>query len=160
MFLETPFPDRALDLAWYWLQHDQHANFDDYGPRDFNAFEVEMRRRLAAGERTWGVREHRDLVGIIGYLPITPRLGTFHGICFDSLVHGSGIPQESVRAVLAQLWSAGVEKVCASYFMHNLRVHRFLKGIGAIEEGVFRAQTLQNGKPVDMRSVALFRGGE
>mgnify|MGYP001616950911 FL=1 len=143
-------------LVWAWLRERPDLNFDDHGPQTVAEFEVEMQRRVDAGERTWGVYADGAPCGLIGYLPITATVGSFHGICFTEPVHGTGVPQAAVRRVLGELYLSGVEKVSASFFATNVRVHRFFLGLGATDEGVLRAQTRQHGRPMDLRLMALF----
>lgn len=155
--IETPMPLWwVTPHLWPWLRQHPELNFDDAGPTTALDLEDEMRRRREAGERTWGVSFAGDPVGAIGYAPITHRLGTFHGICFTDEVQGLGIAQTAVRMVLDDLYAEGVEKVSASFFAHNTRVHRFFARLGAVEEGLLRAHTTRHGQPIDMRLMALF----
>jgi len=156
--LVSPFPASDLGRLWNWLHEYPEANTDDYGPVSFEEFSIEMRRRMESGERTWGVLSDGALCGAIGFAPATERLGWFHGICFSQSVHGRGIARQAVARVLDELFASGIEKVCAGYFADNARIDRLFKRLGAVEEGLLRAQTLRNGKPVDMRLIAIFRG--
>jgi RimJ/RimL family protein N-acetyltransferase len=155
--LISPFPADHLPLAWSWLRQFPECNFDDYGPKSLDEFIVAMRLREASGEKTWGVRKDNTLVGIVGYAPQTPRMGWFHGICFTKSACDRETPKAAVSMILQELFEAGVEKVSAAYFADNHRVDRFLKGLGAREEGYFLAHTLRDGSPIDMRSVAIFK---
>ena len=154
--LISPFPSECLTYAWAWLRESPECNFDDYGPRSFETFFLEMKRRADGGERSWGVRRDGELVGIIGYLPITERWGSFHGICFTREVCGTSTTRLAVARVIHELFDSGVEKISACYFADNYRVGRFLADLGAVEEGYLRRQTLRDGKPLDMRLVAIF----
>lgn len=160
MKLVSPFPRAAYPLAWLWLRQFPLANFDDSGPRTCAEFAAEMDSRLARGERTWGF-EHDDgwLVGIAGYAPLAAHWGIFHGICFDQRVHGQGIAGLAIERVLTELFATGVEKISASYFAENERIHRFLARLGAIEEGYLHRQARRGGQAVDMRLVAFHRKG-
>ncbi len=155
--LVSPFPPGELPLAWAWLHEFPANNFDDYGPTTYAEFAEEMERRGGA-EQTWGIMAAGHLCGIVAYLPYTPRSGTFHGVCFTRSVHGTGIPRAAVRAIADEIFASGVEKISASFFASNLKVHRFLAGLGAVDEGLMRQHTLQGGIPIDMRLVALFKG--
>lgn len=153
--LVSPMPASWIPLLWSWLHEVPDAHFDDYSPTRLDAFEVEMRRRLAR-ERSWGVCLDGEPVGVIGYVPLTPRLGVFHGLCFTEAVCGRGVARVAVSAVLAELFAAGVEKVCAYFFSQNHRVDRFFQKLGAVREGLQIAQTTRGGVAIHLRLVALF----
>ncbi len=155
--LVSPFPPGDLYLAWAWLNENEDANFDDYGPPRYAEFERQMLER-AKTERTWGVIHAGKLCGIVAYLPITPRLGTWHGICFVSEVHGTGIARAALRVIIKELFDSGVEKITASYFADNSRVERFLLALGAEYEGTLRKHTMRHGQAIDMRVVGFFKG--
>jgi RimJ/RimL family protein N-acetyltransferase len=152
------FPDDRWADVWRWLHQFPLCNFDDYGPRNLQAFEAEMRRRVVAGEFVLGVSSDAgDLVGIIGFRPMAPGWGMFAGICFDKSVHGTDVTRAAVRAALKSLFERqGFRKVSAWYFADNRRVHHFLVSLGASEEGFLRAHTMRGGVAVDMRLVAFF----
>ncbi len=154
--LVSPFPWEHRFPAWGWLLQFPDNNFDDYGQQEFDTFARELKRRFLA-ERTWLALRDGQPCGIIGYLPITPRMGSFHGIAFDEAVHGDGTAKAAVSMVIQELFGSGVEKICASFFFENERVFNFLSGLGARTEGILRKHTLCHGVPIDMRQVAIFR---
>jgi RimJ/RimL family protein N-acetyltransferase len=156
MTISQPFPEALLPEAWGWLQQFPRANFDDFGPRSCEEFLVEMRRRRESGERSWAVRSEGRAVGLVGYAQLAPHSGTFHGVCFDRSVHGTGLTRAAIEAILEQVFAEGTRKVMAGYFSDNHRVHTFFKRLGAQSEGLLRAQTYRQGQPVDMRLVAFF----
>src|SRR4051812_8353249 len=90
-----PFRYEDAEIAWRWLNEFPSANFDDFGPQSVDELRAEMRRRIEAGEKIYGVVEGGDLCGLIGYVP--GRVGMFHGICFAKRVHRSGLAEEAVR---------------------------------------------------------------
>ncbi len=154
--LVSPFTWKHRFPAWGWLHQFPDNNFDDYGPRDYESFSRDLKQRIAT-ERTWLALRDGEPCGIIGYLPITPRMGSFHGICFDKAVHGYGTAKAAVSMVIEELFDSGVEKICASFFLENERVFNFLSGLGSRTEGILRKHTLRHGVPIDMRQVAIFR---
>lgn len=150
------FPKSAYLQAWRWLLEFPLHNFDDYGPQSFSDFAEAMEERSKT-ERTWGITSEGQLCGIVAYLPYTPRSGTFHGICFSKSVHGTGIARRAVKQILAELFASGVQKISASFFADNQQVHRFLAGLGAVDEGLMRQHTVRGGIPIDMRLTAFFK---
>jgi len=159
MTLLSPFPASALPRAWEWLREFPANNFDDYGPRTLEEFLAVMEER-ASQEFTWGVLYEGELCGIIAFLPLTERTGTFHGICFTRSVHGKGIAKEAVGQVIEELFASGIQKIQAGIFADNIRVARFLTGLGAVEEGLLREQTMRGGIAVDMQLLAIFKAKE
>lgn len=154
--LIAPFPDTWLPNLWEWVNEHPASNLDDYGPQTIEAFVTEMRGR---GERefTWAVLQNGRPVGCVGYLPLTPRLGTFHGICFSRSVGQRELKLQALQRIIGELFDSGVEKICASFFSDNLRIAVFLSDLGFHGEGLLKKHTLRNGQPVDMTMVALFK---
>jgi RimJ/RimL family protein N-acetyltransferase len=152
----SPLPVTWIPRLWAWLHEVPTANFDDYSPTHLATFDAEMRERLK-DERTWGVLADGVPVGVVGYRPITDRLGVFHGICFTRSACGTGIAAVAVRHVLAELFAAGADKVCAYFFADNTRVRRFFEKLGAVSEGRQVAQSVQHGRPIDLQLMAFFR---
>lgn len=160
MKLTSPFPDVFLDQAWAWLHEFPDANFDDYAPKDFTAMVEEIQRRARHGERSWCVEnEAGEPCGIIGYQPLTPRLGGFHGICFARGKSTRLERRAAVRQVLGELYGQGVEKVVAGFFATNCHIWAFLRELGFHQEGYFSRHTVKNGELIDIIQVAKFREG-
>lgn len=151
----NPFPLDQYGLAWQWLNEFPLANFDDYGPKTQAQFVTEMLRR-AEYETIVGIESAGELVGIVGYLPLSPRSGWLHGICFTSKTHGTGLPYLAVKEVLDGQFANGVEKISASYHADNARVRDFLWKLGAVDEGYLKHETLRGGRPLDKYLVAFF----
>ncbi len=151
-----PFPTESLSSAWKWMREFPDANLDDASPKTFAEFEAVMRQRMQV-EALCGVRFKNKLVGIIGYLPISPRYGMFHGICFSQAVHGTGVAREAVRIFLARLFATGVDKIAAVYWADNIRIRKLLTGLGARDEGYLNRHTVRQGKPIDAYLVAFFK---
>lgn len=157
MKLISPVPASWWPILWAWLQEDTIANLDDSAPTTCDQFAEKMdSRQWILGERLFGVTCDDEPVGVIGFMPISDRVGAFHGICFTRSVHGSSVTRDAVRRVLDVLVMDGYVKIQACFFAHNRRVARFLAHLGFEEEGRLRAQTTQQGCPVDMILVARF----
>lgn len=144
-----------LPLLWQWMNEDRRSNFDDTGPRTYAAFERMMQVRLQR-ELLWGVRLEGIPVGVIGYDPVSPTYGTFHGICFTRHAHGTGVALEAVQAVLETQFAAGVQKIVAAFFADNRRVMRFFEKLGAVHEGLLAVTTPREGVPVPIRVMAWY----
>ncbi len=141
---------------WEWVNQAPEFNFDDYGPQDYVAFTMEMRQRQLVEMQSIALLDHRP-VGIMTFLPLTERMGMLHGICFDESVHGKGVAQWAMMDFLAAVFDGPIEKICASFFADNLRVHRFLTKLGAEDEGLMRRHTIRKGLAIDMRMIAFFK---
>lgn len=153
--LVSPFPIEHYRLAYDWLLEFPLSNFDDGGPRNFGEYVAEMNNRQHT-ERVTEVLADGNPVGVIGFRPVTPSTGFFHGIAFVSSVHHTGIPQTAVSMFLDDLWANGIKKVSAAFFARNHRIQNFLIGLGFEEEGYLKAHTTQGGRPIDMRLMAKF----
>ena len=121
--LISPFPISAYPQAWKWLQEFPKANFDDYGPKNYVEFVQEMTRRNQH-EQTWGVVKDYEVCGIVGYCPLTPRAGSFHGICFPLGKLSRGEKFEALQLILKDLWQSGVDKISASFFADNYKIYK------------------------------------
>jgi RimJ/RimL family protein N-acetyltransferase len=143
--------------AWDWLQEFPQNNFDDFGPKNHAEFVAEIGHRRMCGERIWFAYVATEPVGIIGYAPLNSYCGTFHGICFAKEWHGKGVARAAVSKVIDEIFASGQQKISASFFDGNIRIYRFLLSLKFRTEGELKAQTLQGGKPVDMRLMRLLR---
>lgn len=148
-----PFPPKATEKAWAWLNEFPKYNFDDDGPTSLNEFKMSLLWRVQHGQTIIGVIHESECVGLIGIERKTERRAEFCGICFSKAVHGKGVAAEALRILFRTLWADGVDKVEAQFFADNYRVARFFHKLGAKSEGVRRAHTLRGGKAVDCRLV-------
>lgn len=153
-----PLTDASeADEMWRCANEFPQFNFDDSGPSSPEEFREEIAHRMLRQERIWKIVYGDRIAGYIGFMPVTERLGSFHGICLFREFHRMGIGRRSVEIVSKQLFSEGVEKIMASFFANNPAIYCLFMKIGAIQEGYFTRQTTQNGVPIDMRCVALFK---
>lgn len=176
----TPFPAHHLELIFTWAMEYPSANLDDYAPKTSKEclqalqyrFGVRDEDGTAVGgendnpERSWAIYvgegpaypyDGTKPCGLVGYLPMTPRLGVLHGILFSQGKIGREDRRAALGQIISELFGSGVEKISASYFASNRKVHKFLEDLGFIPEGIFRKHTLQNGVPIDLIQVALFK---
>ena len=157
VWIQSPFPAEHLSLAWEWINEFPERNLDDYGPRDLASFITDIEARHAAGESTWCVYKKGQPCGIISYKPWTPMHGTFHGICFTKSVWGRETTTTAVQLVLDQIFRSGVVKVSAFHFADNIKINRFLRDLGAVQEGYLEKQAMRGGELIDMVLLALFK---
>lgn len=146
-----------VPLLWKWLNEYPHQNFDDYGPRSIEEFEVEMISKIQRGEVFVVALHNGQPVGCIGYAKETPRTGSFRGICFAKSVHRTGVAAFAVKHFLKSVFSAGTDKVSATYFSDNMAIKNFLKKQGFGLEGTLMAHTMRRGVPTKMSLVALHK---
>ena len=146
-----------IPLLWKWLQEYPHQNFDDYGPKVIEEFEVELIRRMQRNTVYVIALQNHKPVGCIGYEKETPRTGSFRGICFAKSVHRTGVAAFAVKHFLRSIFNAGTEKVSACYFSDNLPIKNFLKKQGFGLEGTLMAHTMRRGVPTKMSLVALHK---
>jgi len=146
-----------IPLLWKWLNEYPHQNFDDYGPKYIEEFEVEIIRRIQRNTVYLVAMLNDKPVGCIGYEKETPRTGSFRGICFTKSVHRTGVAAFAVKHFLKSVFNAGTEKVSAQYFSDNMAIKNFLKKQGFCLEGTLMAHTLRRGVPTKVSLVALHR---
>lgn len=144
---------RLGELFWDWMWEFPEAHFDDSSPATAQEFLVSLEDRAERHERLY-LMETDKPVGVIGYAPMDTRTGMLRGVCFTKSVHGSGLPQEAMREVLARLAWDGVEKVSANYHASNTHVRRYLSGLGFEDEGLLKRQVMRHGKASDLILVA------
>jgi len=144
-----------VPLLWKWLNEYPHQNFDDYGPKVIEEFQVELMRRMQHNTVYVVALHNGEPVGCIGYEKETPRRGSFRGICFAKSVHRTGVAAFAVHYFLKSIFAAGTEKVSACYFSNNEQIKKFLKKQGFGLEGTLMEHTMRRGVPTKMSLVAL-----
>jgi RimJ/RimL family protein N-acetyltransferase len=154
----VPFNAEWVPLAWKWMNQSP-MNFDDYGPKTIEEFSADLLKRHQAGQIIVAVLLAGEPVGIIGFQPVTPRLGHFSGICFAAHAQGNGLGTEATRTFIEALWLDGYEKIEAMFFAENERVAAMFRKLGAHDEGLLYEHTLRAGRPVDMKIVGLLKSG-
>lgn len=150
-------PDQVAQL-WNWIQEFPDSNCDDYGPKTLDDFFALIHEKEQLGVEFYCAKE-LDLgpVGYFGLLLDERGIVNFHGICFASYVHGTGIAARAISQVLKTYFEERkARKVVAHYFSSNLRVGNFLVRLGFTPEGYFSQETMQHGRPRGVDRVALF----
>jgi len=151
----SEFPLDEVAILWKWLNDDRKCNFDDFGPRSYTEFYDEMSLRMET-EDLFAVCADGSLIGAIGFHPINHHIGALHGICFAKRVHGTQITKKAMGMFLEKIFRSGIHKIQVSYFQDNIRVGRFLEKLGCVVEGLMIANTIQDGKPINMVLGAFF----
>lgn len=127
----------------------ESQNFDDMGPRNITELTRQIGQQEALGDVITEVIYQGNPVGAVGYLEVTPELGTFRGIVFTKAVHGTGVPFAAVAMVLEDAFNNGTRKVFSKSFEDNIAVCKFLKKLGAQdEEGIDAGHTTRGGAAV------------
>jgi len=153
--LQSPFPTEHYGLLWKWMAEYPANNSDDFSPKTYVGFQVDMDLRQER-EDVFLVLYEGKPVGAIGYTPMTPHAGMMHGILFSKSVHGKGVAKQAMQMFMAKVFASGVAKISASYYEHNKRVGRFLESLGFKVEGLMINQTIQDSKPINMVLAAAF----
>jgi RimJ/RimL family protein N-acetyltransferase len=156
-----PLAGKDLSRLWEILREFPERNFDDSGPQTLADFEEmiadRLRREIMVVFEVVFDDRPGELVGATAFEPLSGRSGMLRGVCFARQVHGSGIPLTAMRGAVASLFADGIEKISAKMFADNARAWRFFQKLGAVEEGLLRAETTRSGELVDVRAIALFR---
>lgn len=156
-----PLAGDDLPRLWEILREFPRENFDDSGPTSIEEFEESMVDRVQH-ELLIAFDVAGELVGATAVEPVSYRNGMLRGVmlrgvCFARAVHSTGVPLQAMRGAIAKLYEDGIEKISARMFADNLRAWRFFQKLGAVEEGLQRAETVRAGELVDVRLIALFR---
>jgi RimJ/RimL family protein N-acetyltransferase len=149
------FPQENYRELWDWMNVNPDMNFDDYSPKSYTGFILEVRERIIHGEAMLGVRVDGKLAGFVAVNRSTPQVGMFHGICFAPEVVGKGIARQAVGMILDKELAMR-PKMMAFYFGHNAKMQKLTDRLGAFREARFFKQTTQHGKPVDLIGVAFY----
>jgi RimJ/RimL family protein N-acetyltransferase len=155
----SPLPVAWQGLVWLWLRQYPARNFDDGAPTTFEGFLVHLAALEDAGVRSWGVNADGVPVGAVWYHPMTARVGRLP-FCFSDRVWGTGVARAAVSEITAALFATHViDKIVFAPFADNTRCIAFLTRIGAVHEGLLRAQDVRQGEPIDIELMAMFRPG-
>ena len=153
--LERPFPEYALPRVWTWIEDFRHRVADDFSPKTLAEFMVHWREREPF-RKTWGVWRGEDLGGLIVFEAWQPGVGTSHAL-FKRSFWGRTTTRAALELVYAELFESGVRKVVSFPFRGNNAIIALGKSLGAVTEGVLKAQTLRDGQPVDVIILSLFK---
>jgi len=153
----VPFQPAWVPMAWEWMNESPGASFDDYGQSTLGEFSEQLLQRHQMGHIIIGVLSGGVPVGIIGFQPVTPRLGEFAGICFAKHVHGKGIATAALSLMLQSLWVEGYEKIEAMFFADNERIAKLFRRLGAHDEGLLFEHTVRGGQPIDCKLMGFVR---
>lgn len=143
----------AVDL-WMWLNEPRSPNFDDFGARDYDAFAAELETRTRT-ERIWTIHLHGAIVGYLGFAPLSPIAGQFHGLVIAPAQRRKGVGRQAVQLAIQRLQSEGFEKFLTATFADNEPIRRMFLGLGFEQQGYLTAATLRDGKPLDLRILAF-----
>lgn len=157
--LVSPFPPELYQEFYDWTFQFPERTMDDFWKKEFDSFCHELTRR-GKEEYTCAVIENGVPVGFIGFMRLTPHVGTLRGVCFTKEVHGNGTAVRALRSVLQQHFDEGVHKIMAFPFWDNLRARAFYKKIGAVDEQFLREHTLRGGKLTDMSMLSFFASAD
>jgi len=153
--LERPFPEYALPRVWTWIEDFRHRVADDFSPKTLAEFMLHWRERKPF-RKTWGVWRGEDLGGLVIYEAWQPGVGTSHAL-FKRSFWGRTTTRQALELVYAEVFASGVRKIVSFPFRGNNAIIALGKGLGAVTEGVMKAQTLRDGKPVDVIVLSLFK---
>lgn len=150
----SPFPMSDAPRIWAWSEAFRAKVSDDFSPKTLPEF-LEHFRQTAEVATTWAVYRDGELGGMISYQQASPVVGTAHCV-FKKAFWGEATTRVAIQSAVAQMFQR-CEKLSLPVLAGNLAIISLLKKMGASKEGVLRAQTRRDGKPVDMVMMALFK---
>lgn len=152
-----PMPESWWPRVWEWMEQTPAANYEDGSPRDCDAF-VEMKRAaVSGGERAVGIVLDGEPVGYIGFASPSRHVVAIGSMVVDAKVTGRGVGPTALWKLGKLFFASGVEKVQATFFADNERMHKMTRAIGCEVEGVLKRQVMRDGKAVDVVVVAFFK---
>jgi RimJ/RimL family protein N-acetyltransferase len=149
----SPFPAQDVPRIWSWIAAFRKNVADDFGPQNLDAF-VKNWQAQETGTTSYAVYRGGELGGMITITPISPVLASSHCL-FKKEFWGVGTTDEAMKIVYGKVFDAGFNKISSMAFADNGNIKAMAKRLGAKVEGVFRQQTMRNGKLTDMVSIGL-----
>jgi RimJ/RimL family protein N-acetyltransferase len=155
--IRSPFPLEDAIRIWTWLQPFAGRVTDDFSPKTLPEFLTHF-RSMSKRAKTWGVYREGELGGFISFEKVSPVVGTAH-CTFRKNFWGTATTVPAIQLAVAEMFEH-CEKLSLPVMADNLAIISLLKKLGAVKEGILRAQTRRDGKPVDMTMMALFKPGK
>jgi RimJ/RimL family protein N-acetyltransferase len=152
--ISRPFPFEDAPRVWGWIEPFRNRVSDDFSPKTMPEFLLHF-RQMAESSKTWAVYRDGELGGMITYQQVSPVVGTAH-CTFKKQFWGSTVTIPAIQQAVAEMFE-DCEKLSLPVLAGNLAIISLLKKLGAVKEGVLRAQTRRDGKPVDMVMMAMFK---
>jgi len=153
--LEAPFPEYALPRVWTWIEDFRHRVADDFSLKSLGEFMRHWEERRPF-RKSWGVWRGKELGGLVIYEPWQPGVGTSHAL-FKRSFWGRNVTRAALEQVYGELFDSGVRKVVSFPFRGNNAIIALGKSLGAVSEGLLKAQTLREGQPIDVVILSLFK---
>lgn len=144
-----------LPLVWAWLNEWRRNTIDDHSPQSFEQLVEKHRADQVSGGKGYLVLAGERPVGAVWFENMGDGIFSGH-LVFTRRSVSMAETTEAVRQALATLFSNGARKVCWLFFADNVVFRRFLKRVGAVEEGHLRKHTRRGGEIVDMQLMASF----
>lgn len=152
--VESPFPESAIPRVWSWIQGFRERVADDFAPASIEQFVQFWSSQSQA--KTWGVWRDGELGGLVVVKEISPVLAESHCL-FKRSFWGHDTTLAALRAVYAEVFATGIEKVFSVAFRDNAQLLGLARRIGAQKEGILRKHTRRGGELVDMIAIGLLR---
>lgn len=151
--ISSPFPVAEVPRIFSWMAPFMARVSDDYSPKTMDAF-VEWFMGQSAVMKTWGVYRDGELGGVISFQQISPVVGTAHAT-FKKTFWGQATSVPALQLASAEMFQT-CQKVALPVFGNNKSMLGLLAKLGAKKEGILKAHTVRDGKPLDIVMLALF----
>lgn len=158
MILTSPFPRENLDLLWGWLAAWQKSTLDDMSPQTLRELREKYDRDAVAGMESFGIYldPQADPVGIAWFDNLGTGIYMGH-VAFEDKALKPAEKRLAMQMALAYMFNDGrARKVSWVVYRDNFLFLRFLRNIGAIEEGVLRRHVARGEDFVDSVLLASF----
>ena len=152
--LRSPFPAEDIPRIWAWTDPFRWRISDDFSPKTLAEF-IPFFRALVERGRSWAVYVGGELGGVINYEQASPIVGSFHCI-FKRSFWGRNTTATALRMAFPEMF-AMCEKLTIPVVTGNRSMISLLTSLGATKEGVLKAHTRRDGKPVDLALMAFHK---
>jgi RimJ/RimL family protein N-acetyltransferase len=157
MILTRPFPRENLDLMWGWLCAWQRSTLDQMAPQNLRELRDKYDRDVAAGSESFAVRHEAfaEPVGVCWFDNLGTGIYMGHA-AFEDKALTPREKREAMSSALDQIFELGARKVSWVAYRDNYLFLRFLRGLGAKQEGQLQCHVARGDKYIDAVVLASF----
>lgn len=134
MRLVSPFPAESAAELHRWLNSPREPNFAIGQDSSLETVASMLAKKNAAGLTFAAQLATGELVGFIGFAPISPIAGWFAGMVIAPEHRGVGIGRLFLSAVVAELEAQGYRTMSAAVRHGNHGIRATFAHAGAIED--------------------------
>lgn len=136
--------DEEIPKLWDWMNSPREAQFDDFGPKTFGAFEEEILSRPDHFMIDIGGK----MAGYLGFARLNPVSVQFRGLVIDPAQRRQGIGIQAMMEAIEDFKRKGVTSFLSMPFVDNAPIKKLLLKCGFQCTGTIPGATRRNGEPL------------